>query len=116
MSEIHKPSSQEDEYFALEEIEKKHRLAMKQAEELAEKTKQELKELHYMKCPKCGMDLHTLNKGQLEIETCFHCRGVWLDEGEMKQLQAHGLHDSGAVIKAILNIFKRKQFWKKNDE
>jgi ribosomal protein L37AE/L43A len=108
MSELHKPSNQEDEYFALEEIEKKHRLAMKQAEELAEKTKQELKHLHYMKCPKCGMDLQTLKRGSVEVDTCFHCRGVWLDEGELEQLPAHGLHESGSVMKAVLNIFRRK--------
>lgn len=115
MSELHKPSDQEDEYFAREEIEKKHRLAMKQAEELAEKTKEELKRLHYMKCPNCGMDLHALKKGSLEIETCFHCRGVWLDEGEMEKLQSHSLHESGAVMKAILNIFKRKPIWEKDE-
>jgi hypothetical protein len=112
MSELHKPSDQEDEYFAREEIEKKHRLAMKQAEELAEKTKEELKRLHHMKCPNCGMDLQALKKGPLQVDTCFHCRGVWLDEGEMEKLQAHGLHESGAVMKAILNIFKRTTFWK----
>jgi Zn-finger nucleic acid-binding protein len=113
MSEIHKPSDQEDEYFAREEIEKKHRLAMKQAEELAERTKEELKRLHYMKCPKCGMDLQSLKRGALQIDTCFHCGGVWLDKGEMEQLQSRGHHESGAVMNAILNIFKRKSFWKK---
>jgi hypothetical protein len=113
--ELQKPSNQEDEYFALEDIEKLHRLAMRQAEALAEKTKQELKQLHYMKCPKCGMDLHTLKKGPVEIDTCFHCRGVWLDEGELQHLQGHGLHETGAVMKAVLNIFKRKLFSKKTD-
>ncbi len=107
MSELHKPSNQEDEYFAREEVEQRHRLAMKEAEALAEKTKAELKRLHYMKCPKCGMDLHTLNKGPVEIDACFHCRGVWLDEGELEQLQARGVREGGAVVKSILNIFKR---------
>ena len=115
MSELHKPSDQEDEYFAREEIEQKHRLAMKQAHDLAEKTKEELKRLHYMKCPKCGMDLQPLKKGALTVDTCFHCRGVWLDEGELEHLQARGHHESGAVMKAILNIFKRKSFWNKSD-
>ncbi len=109
MSEIHKPSNQEDEYFALEEIEKKHRLAMKQAEELAEKAKKELERLHYMKCPNCGMDLQTLKRGAVEVVTCFHCQGVWLTEGQLEQLQSRGLHESGSVMKAVLNIFRRKK-------
>lgn len=107
MSEVHKPSNQEDEYFAREEIEKKHRLAMQQAAELEAKTKEELRRLHHMKCPKCGLDLHALKKGPIEIDTCFHCRGVWLDEGRLEQLQSHGWSRGGAVIRSILNIFKR---------
>lgn len=107
MSEVHKPSNQEDEYFAREEIEKKHRLAMRQAEELEAKTKEELKALHYMKCPKCGMDLHSLKKGAVEIDTCFHCRGIWLDEGRLERLQSHAWRTGGAVVRSILNIFHR---------
>lgn len=108
MPNIEKPSDQEDEYFAREEIEKKHRLALKQAQELAEKSKEELRRLHYMKCPKCGMDLHTLKRGPVEVDTCFNCRGVWLDEGELGALTSQGEHHGGAVMNAILNIFKRK--------
>lgn len=107
MSEPHKPSNQEDEYFAREEIEKKHRLAMKQAEELEVRAKEELKRIHYMKCPKCGMDLHTLKKGAVEVDTCFHCHGIWLDEGELAQLHSHAPVTGAAIVRAILNIFKR---------
>ncbi|HME89936.1 MAG TPA: zf-TFIIB domain-containing protein [Myxococcaceae bacterium] len=111
MPNIEKPSNQEDEYFAREEIEKKHRLAMQQAAELAQKSKDELQRLHYMKCPKCGMDLHTLKKGEVEVDTCFNCHGIWLDEGELEGLTSRGPHHGGAVMNAILNIFKRKSFW-----
>ncbi|MHB8878472.1 MAG: TFIIB-type zinc ribbon-containing protein, partial [Myxococcaceae bacterium] len=88
MAEIDKPSSLEDEYFAREEIEKKRKLAQKQSEELKQKQKEELKKLHYLKCPKCGMDLHTLKKGTVEIDTCFNCQGIWLDAGELEQVMA----------------------------
>jgi Zn-finger nucleic acid-binding protein len=109
MSELHKPSNQEEEYFAREEVEKKRRIALKQAEELEQKTKDELKQLHFMKCPKCGMDLHTIKRGHVDIDTCFHCNGVWLDQGELEELSKHGMNESraGAVMRAVLNIFKR---------
>jgi uncharacterized protein len=112
MSELHKPSNQEDEYFAREEVEKKHRLALQQAEETEQKTKEELKRLHFMKCPKCGMDLQTLKRGSVDVDTCFHCHGIWLDEGELEALTKRGAHESGGggVMKAVLNIFKRKSF------
>ena len=109
MPEIDKPSSLEDEYFAREEIEKKRKLAAKQQEELAAKQKAELKKLHYMKCPKCGLDLHTLTRGTVEIDTCFNCQGVWLDGGELEQILAQGSERSGGVMKAVLNIFGKKK-------
>src|SRR4051812_22940392 len=103
-----KPSNTEDEYFAREEIEKKRKLALKQAEELEAKQKRELKALHFMKCPKCGMDLHTLKKGAIELDTCFNCHGVWLDAGELEALTEHGAGKSHKVVGAVLNLFKGK--------
>lgn len=97
----------EDDYFAREDIEKKRKLALKQAEELAEKERAALRTAHFMKCPKCGMDLQTLKRGDVEIDTCFNCHGVWLDAGELEQLQQTD-EQSGAVMKAVLNLFKKK--------
>ena len=108
MAEFDKPSSTEEEYFALEEIEKKRKLALQQAEQLAAQQREELKKLHYLKCPKCGMDLQTLAKGRVEIETCFNCHGVWLDSGELDQIVMQGPEGGGKVMGAILNLFKRK--------
>jgi uncharacterized protein len=107
MAEFEKPSSTEDEYFAREDIEKKRKLALQQSEQLAVKQREDLQKLHFMKCPKCGMDLHTLKKGKVEIDTCFNCKGVWLDAGELEQVTAHGSENGGKVMGAILNLFKR---------
>jgi uncharacterized protein len=108
MPEFDKPSSTEEEYFAREEIEKKRKLALQQSEEMAAKQREELKQLHYMKCPKCGMDLQTLTRGRVEIDTCFNCQGVWLDAGELDQIIAQGPEGGGKVMGAVLNLFKRK--------
>jgi hypothetical protein len=104
-----KPSSTEEEYFAREEIEKKRKLALQQAQETASKQREELKQLHYMKCPKCGLDLHTVKQGTVELDTCFNCRGVFLDAGELEQLvKNHGQEGSGKWMGAVLNIFRGK--------
>jgi uncharacterized protein with PIN domain len=103
-----KPSNQEEEYFAREEIEKKRKLALQQAAELAAKQKAERKALHFMKCPKCGMDLHRLEKGKVEIDTCFNCGGTWLDKGELEALVKEGFHGPG-LMEAILNFVHRKK-------
>ena len=105
--QFEKPSTQEEEYFAREEIEKKHRLALQQAEALATTQKEELRRAHFMKCPGCGMDLHTLKQGPVDVDMCFHCQGIWLDKGRLQKLMARPAHESGAVMRAVLNIFKR---------
>jgi uncharacterized protein len=108
MADFDKPSSTEEEYFAREEIEKKRKLALKQAEEMASKEREHLKKLHYMKCPKCGMDLQTLTRGRVDLEMCFNCNGVWLDSGELDQILEQGHEGGGKVMGAILNLFKKK--------
>ena len=108
MADNEKPSNLEEEYFAREEIEKKRKLALQQAESLAAAKREELQRLHHMKCPKCGMDLHTVNKGVVELDACFHCHGVWLDKGELETLIARGLEKSGGVMKAVLNWFSKE--------
>ena len=107
MADFDKPSSTEEEYFAREDIEKKRKLALKQAEEMEIKKREELKALHHMKCPKCGMDLQALKKGNVEIDTCFNCNGMWLDAGELQELMRLGSGDKGGVARALLNIFRK---------
>ncbi len=110
MAELEKPSNQEEEYFAREEIEKKRKLAIKRAQEMEKKKRQEQKALHYMKCPKCGMDLQKLKKGPVEVDTCFNCHGLWLDKGELEQLVGHEerVHDRGGIARSLVNIFRTK--------
>ncbi len=108
MSDVARPTTQEEEYFAREEIEKKRKLAFKQHSEIEALERDARKKLHYLKCPKCGMDLHTLNQGSVEVDTCFNCNGVWLDAGELEQLlkgkdEAH----SGTVMRAVMRIFSK---------
>ena len=108
MSDLHKPSNTEDEYFAREDIELKRKLALKQRDEMAAKQQDEARTLHHMKCPKCGMDLQALKHGAVEVDTCFHCKGMWLDAGELEALmQKHGGEASGRVVDAVLNLFRR---------
>lgn len=86
MSEFDKPSRAEDEYFARQEIEKRKKWAQEQASKMAAEEKERLKKLHYMKCPKCGMDLTTIEYQGISVDKCPHCNGTWFDAGEVEQL------------------------------
>lgn len=47
-----------------------------------------LKNLHWMHCPKCGMQLTSELHGSVEIDVCPSCRGVWLDSTELETIVA----------------------------
>ena len=106
---MEKPSTQEEEFFAREEIEKKRKLALAARDQLAQAQRDSLKALHQMKCPKCGMDLHTLERGSVEVDACFSCDGLWLDAGELERLMSQrSEHFSRTLMFAVLNLFGRK--------
>lgn len=80
------PSDQEQEYFAREEMKRRKREQEALAVRMAEEEKRKLKELHFMKCPKCGMDLHEHEYRDIKLDRCSSCGGVFFDEGEMELL------------------------------
>lgn len=106
MAEFEKPSNTEDDYFAREEIEKKRKLAFKARAELAAAEKKKLKELHKGHCPNCGMKMQTVKKGPIEVDSCFNCGGIFLDQGELEAL-VHQRRDTHPVMEAILNWVKK---------
>ncbi|HEY5609916.1 MAG TPA: zf-TFIIB domain-containing protein [Thermoanaerobaculia bacterium] len=100
---VDKPSKNEDEYFTKLELEKKRQWEQERAAKMAEGERQKLKELHYMKCPKCGMDLHTIEVEKVSVDRCVSCNGTWFDAGEMEELVKH--HDVG-LFGRVMSIFK----------
>ena len=79
-----KPSEREDEYFARLEFEQKKKLQEANRIEMESNEKQRLKELHFMRCPKCGMALIEIKYNDIEVDKCSGCDGIWLDAGEME--------------------------------
>ena len=45
-----------------------------------------LKDLHHMKCPKCGHDLKLEALEAIQIDRCTFCEGFFVDAGELEQL------------------------------
>jgi len=76
----------EEEYFARREAELRQARAQ-EAQRGAERTERErLQELHFMRCPKCGMLLETIDYRGVLVDRCTSCRGTWLDDGELELL------------------------------
>ncbi|HYS09222.1 MAG TPA: zf-TFIIB domain-containing protein [Myxococcales bacterium] len=98
-----KPTQTEEEYFARENAERLRKLAAEQKKTLAQGERDELKQLHQMRCPKCGMELKEIAVRGVQVDRCFCCNGTWLDAGELEKL---GSGQSGeSVMSSILRVF-----------
>ncbi len=94
-----KPSRNEDEYFARQNLELIHEMRAKLD---AERKKTE-RSAHLNKCPRCGGDLAEKHAEHVKIDECEDCGGIWLDKGELEQLgrvnKARGV--SGGVLGSL---------------
>lgn len=81
-----KPSEQEEEYFKRQEIQRLKRLREEAAQQTAQDERAKLKEQHWMRCPKCGMELAEVDFRGVEVDTCFTCGGMYLDRGEIDKI------------------------------
>jgi hypothetical protein len=101
---LNKPSETEEEYFAREEAAKQHRLALEKARAMAEEERAALKAAHWMRCPKCGMELRTMRFRDVNVDRCFNCHGTWLDEGELETIAGP---DQPGLLQKIAAVFRR---------
>lgn len=97
-----KPSEREDEYFARQELERRRKLAEEQRARLQQEEREKARALHFMKCPKCGMQLEEIEFGGVRIDKCFGCEGVWLDKGELESVQSK----EPGFAKRLFGVFK----------
>ncbi|MGH9786870.1 MAG: zf-TFIIB domain-containing protein [Terriglobia bacterium] len=97
-----KPSEQEEEYFAKQEIQRRLQAEAKKAQALAEDEKKRLRDLHHLHCPKCGTKLQEAVMKEITVDICPGCHGIWLDAGEMEKL-AEG--PKKGVFSSIRDVF-----------
>lgn len=96
-----RPSENEEEYFLRQELLKRREAVQQKHAELAESERARLKELHWMRCAKCGAELQEVEFRSVKVDKCFSCGGVYLDDGELEQLAGRpGWFDS------MLKIFR----------
>jgi uncharacterized protein len=99
----YKPSEKEEEYFKRLEFEKKIQLEQERQKTSTEGEKKRLKDLHFMHCPKCGMNLVEINYHGIKLDKCSACGGVWLDAGELEQVVCK----EKGVLDSFFGVFKK---------
>jgi hypothetical protein len=97
-----KPTEKEEEFFARTELGRLKKSEEEKQKKLQQEERQRLQELHYMRCPKCGMELIEIDYKGIKIDRCSECDGVWLDAGELESISK--LEKSG--LDKFFSIFK----------
>ena len=110
------PKKPEDEWFVRNErelIKNLKRERERKQKNLAELLKQEealkRKELHWMKCPKCGSDLVAEEVSGITIDRCFACDGIFLDRGEFEQILLHKQEERHGFRRKVIELFLPKK-------
>lgn len=97
-----KPSEKEEEYFTRLEFERRKNIEKEKHKSITEEEKKRLKELHFMRCPKCGMELIEIDYKNIKADKCSECQGVWLDAGELESVS----HLEKSVLDKFFSVFK----------
>jgi hypothetical protein len=97
-----KPTEHEDEYFARIEQEMKKKIEEQKKKQTSEEERAKLRELHFMKCPKCGIDLIEIDFRGMKMDECSACRGIWLDAVEFDAM----VKIDKPVLERLFNVFK----------
>ena len=103
--------SREDEWFKKNEQEllatarkaREKREAERVAAEKAEETRR-LKELHFMKCPKCGHDMKEEPVDPVTVDRCTFCEGIYLDAGELDTLFLRKVDERKSFLRKLIGI------------
>jgi len=98
-----KPTEHEDEYFARIEQEMKKNIEEQKRKRTSEEEREKLRELHFMKCPKCGRDLIEIDFKGMKVDECGACRGIWLDAVEFDAM----VKMDKPVLERLFNVFKK---------
>lgn len=97
------PSDREDEYFKRQELEQLKRAREEAARALAEQERKRLKELHWMRCPKCGLELAEVDYRGVVVDACFNCGGTFFDRGEVEKIL--DAKEPGTMRRMISHLF-----------
>jgi uncharacterized protein len=101
----------EDEWFRANETHlleaareaRRKREQERQSSERAEERRR-LRELHYLKCPKCGHDMTEQDLEGIKVDRCSFCEGIYLDAGELDTLFTKKEEERKGFLRRLVGI------------
>jgi len=98
-----KPTGYEQNFIAKMEFDRRKAIEEEKRKKMEVDERNKLQKLHYMKCPKCGMELIEIDYKNIKVDKCSDCSGIWLDAGE---LEAIAKLDK-SLLDNVFSVFKR---------
>jgi uncharacterized protein len=100
--------TREDEWFHRNEMKlieaaKAKREALLKEQKDAEQ--EQLRQLHWMKCPKCGSDLNEVEFVGIKVDRCTNCAGIFFDAGELDELMMKKQEEKKSFFRQITGLF-----------
>lgn len=92
----------EAEYFNQENAASKHRLIEQEKRKSLKAQDEQLKALHFMKCPKCGHDLNTKRMSYIDVDQCSSCGVLVLAPEDIDKFIA----EEKSILKTFIDFFK----------
>jgi uncharacterized protein len=92
----------ETDYFMREEAAFKHKLSEENRRQQKKDHDEELKILHFMKCPKCGHDLVNKRMTYIDIDQCSSCGILVLKPEDIDRF----IDEERSVLKPFIDFFK----------
>ena len=101
----------EDEWFLQNEkqlleaarVAREKRSAERAREEKAEELRR-LKELHFMRCPKCGHEMKEQPLEGVVVDRCTFCEGIYLDAGELERLVTRSTEERRGFFRRLVGL------------
>ena len=102
---------QEEEYFYKRDRELLRALREKCDTERTRMERENQRELHWMRCPKCGGQMEEVPLDVLRVDRCQDCHGVYFDDGELEiLLHLEGVGEGDFMTKLLASLKPQKHF------
>jgi uncharacterized protein len=89
----------EQEYFHRKEKELLEKRRKEQEAQSTAEEARELKERHWMRCPRCGHEMAEEELSGIQALRCGHCAGVYFEASELERIQE--AQEPGGVIAGL---------------
>lgn len=99
---MNKGKNLEADYFLKENASTKHKFQHDQGKRNKKAHDEQLKALHYMKCPKCGHDLETKRMSYIDVDQCSSCGVIVLEPENIDRF----ITEESSILKSLIDFFK----------